>query len=193
MKFEKMWNHPEEGEMFEVEFTKKFVILLGPNGAGKTTMMRAIESEMRGKEDYRVVNDDAAKKGDNIRNVFDPQHLVATRFSSEGETLSYTLGTMLGKVRYHAEKEGKKTILCMDKADSGLSIDRIRELAYVLKKYTAPTVELIVMSANSYELANEYRDVAEYYWVSDKKFIELPDTYEGFISLYPRDEEEGKW
>lgn len=182
MKFKKCRIHPEEGKRFEVELNKKITVLLGRNGDGKTTMLRAIEQELEDSE-FKVVNDDAANRGDDMYNVFDPVHIVSTRFSSEGETLVHTLGIMLGKVGTHIHR-GNKVVLCLDKMDSGLSVDRIKEAADFLKDTVAKDVELMIVTANSYELASQFRDVADFFWVKEQKFIELPNSYEEYIKLY---------
>lgn len=182
MKFKKCYIHPEEVELFKIELNKKITVLLGKNGDGKTTMLRSIEQELKGSE-FKVVNDDARDRGDNMSNMFDPEHIVSTRFSSEGETLVHTIGIMMGKVGAYIRK-GNKVILCLDKMDSGLSIDRIKEAADFLKETVVKDVELIIITANSYELASQFRDVADFFWVKEKKFIELPSSYEEYIKLY---------
>lgn len=185
MKFKRLYIHPEEGEAFEMELNSKITVLLGKNGDGKTTMMRAIEQELTHREenDFIVINDDAANRGDTMHNVFDPRHIMASRFSSEGETLINTIGTMTGKIGA-AIQTGKSVVACFDKADSGLSIDRIIEFTDFLHGFLVKDVEMIVISANSYELASQFRGKAEFIWVKDKKFIELPENYEDYIKMY---------
>lgn len=189
MKLDKLWNHPEDGDYIEFDFDKKITLLLGKNGDGKTSFMRSIEQKLRHDEEFFVINDDARNRGDHMGNIFDPEHLVSTRFSSEGETLIHTIGTMLQKVKYHHDK-GQKVILCLDKADSGLSIDRIKEVVdFLLDKDVSPLIHRLVVSANSYELASQFligsrENDTNTLWIKDMTSIKIPSTYKEFIDLY---------
>ena len=181
MKFDKLFIHPE-GDCFSLDLPK-LIVLLGPNGAGKTTMLNAIEAEAEKKDDCTVINDDVSRHGDTIGNVFDPVHITSTRFSSEGESMIHSFGLMLGKVGRAAKLADKKIILCLDKVDSGLSFDRIQEMISVLTEYVMKDCELLAISANSYELPYLLKDVAKFYWIPTKEFIEL-GTFEEFVSMY---------
>lgn len=175
------YKHPE-GEAFEFEFKSKFIVLMGKNGAGKTTMMNAIEQELDHKDNIIVLNDDARNRGDTMSNVFDPQHIMSTRFSSEGESLIHTFGAMFQKVGYHV-KQKDRIILCLDKVDSGLSYDRIKEVVEFLEEFMVKEVEHIVISANSYELASLLKDKAEFYWVETNEYFEL-GSWDEFVKRY---------
>jgi len=182
MKFKYCRIHPEKGSPFELELNKKITVLLGKNGDGKTTLLRSIEAELQNTE-IKVINDDARERGDDCNNIFDPAHILFTRFSSEGETLFYTIGMMIKKIGYYV-RQSKKVVVCLDKVDSGLSIDKIKEAADFIKESLIKDIEMTIISANSYELASQFKGIADFYWVKKKAFIELPNTYEEFIKLY---------
>lgn len=177
----KCYNHPEE-KPFAAEFHKKLVVLLGKNGDGKTTMLKSIEQQFKD-EEHVVINDDLARKGDSIENIYNMNHIAQTRFSSEGECLYYTVGLVAEKIG-RAVASGKKVIVCLDKLDSGLSYDRILDVADFIYSMLESGPEMIFVSANSYELASQFVDLAEYYWVKEKKTISFPGNYSDYIALY---------
>ena len=191
MKIYEAFKHPERGDSFIFETNKKIVVLLGRNASGKTTMMRSFKMELENREDdrYIVINDNLqdidVTKGYN--GMFDPNHLIQ-RWSSEGERIGYAFGNIIEKIGYHV-KQKDKVVCLFDRLDSGLSYNRIKEIADFCKETLVEDVELIVVSANSYELAVQFKDEADFYWVHDNKFIDLPSTFEEFIKMYEVEEE----
>lgn len=180
----KLYKNYEGDNSFEFEPRNKITIIVGRNGSGKTAMLHFIQEEM--KKDYAVINDDAGQRGDTLANQFDPQHLMYTRFSSEGETLGYSIVQMLLKAK-HFKGKGEKVVLCLDKIDSGLSYDNIVSVSDLIKEQVANDVDYIFITANSYELASQFKDFS-FYSVEKNEFIEL-GSYDDFIKLYNIQEE----
>jgi ABC-type branched-subunit amino acid transport system ATPase component len=181
MKLKKTYKHPEAGDYFTFETDEKIVVLIGPNGAGKTTMLDSFKQQME--ENYNIIYDNPQEIDGNVSHdaMFDPKH-VSHRWTSEGERMSYTLGNTLRRVG-ESVRNNKPTVVLFDRLDSGLSYDRIKEMADVVIEYVSKDVDFIAIAANSYELCYALKDVAKFYWVPTNEWIDLPN-FEDFIEMY---------
>ena len=89
----------------------------------------------------------------------DMTQLATAMVSSEGERIIVNLSRFIPKIRPAievAEQEGKILIILIDAIDSGMSIDKLRDVAELLDMI-AKDIEgkniYLVISTNNYELA----------------------------------------
>lgn len=133
----------------------------------------------------------------------DIRMLVTSAVTSEGENVSMNFAyqvKMLGKAVMQAEKERKELIVLLDAIDSGLSIDRARELRsfldFIGNENTAKGVRVYtIMAVNHFELAKQpadcvnvrsgehlifsaYSDYAEFICSFNEKAWKKPLTYD---------------
>ena len=192
----------------EFEFQEGLTVLVGCNGAGKTTLMTHLKRELEHLNIpvWTYGNEGSKHRTMERAGFFNDIETLATMMcSSEGENISNAFGAELGKVRKFILDPPKRSFwdiddddedasdemldpherwVLLDAVDSGYSIDNIMDLKgiFTLMQRDARGVGntlYIVVSANSYELANgencmdvytgkykHFKDYEEY-----KKFI----------------------
>lgn len=173
-------------------------VLCGCNGSGKTTLLKQLKENLRKEKIPFISFDNLCEGGDHSmsESLFNHQVslLSAMILSSEGENIMINIGKTArkigGKIREilqdrdkkTAEKKGTEFFIFMDAADSGLSIDNIRELKDFLAMVQedskkAGIIPYIVASANEYELAKGEQCLA----IDTLSYTAFPD-YEAYCS-----------
>ena len=199
------WHNLHDG--FELEIQPGFTALVGPNGAGKTTMLRQIKAFTQENNidiwEYSNLHDGGAMAREKYQLLGDIRMLATSAVTSEGENVSMNFAyqvKMLGKAVMQAEKERKELIVLLDAIDSGLSIDRARELRsfldFIGNENTAKGVRVYtIMAVNHFELAKQpadcvnvrsgehlifsaYSDYAEFICSFNEKAWKKPLTYD---------------
>ena len=129
--------------------------LVGPNGAGKTTLLTQLrdyaKNAARAKR-FKVLDySNIVDGGDNAMQSYlssgDMTRLATSMTSSEGERIIVHLSRFVPKIKpaiEEVEREGKTLLILIDAIDSGMSIDKLRDIAGNV---------YLVISTNSYELA----------------------------------------
>ena len=151
-------------------FEPGVTVLLGCNGSGKTTLMREIEKRL--KEDgvetysYDIKNANQKLSGGLVTGGLNAENsalYLMSKFMSEGEQMKCHLEILVpdfGRYVSNVEKNDvREGWAFFDSLDSGWSIDNCKEFAEfldntVLKSKPESTDLYILISANSYELAN---------------------------------------
>ena len=141
--------------------------LVGPNGAGKTTLLtqlRDYAADTARRNRFKVLNYSNMTDGGDVAmqsylSCGDMTQLATAMVSSEGERIIVNLSRFIPKIRPAievAEQEGKILIILIDAIDSGMSIDKLRDVAELLNMI-AKDIEgknvYLVISTNNYELA----------------------------------------
>lgn len=141
--------------------------LVGPNGAGKTTLLtqlRDYAANTARRNRFKVLNYSNMTDGGDVAmqsylSCGDMTQLATAMVSSEGERIIVNLSRFIPKIRPAievAEQEGKILIILIDAIDSGMSIDKLRDVAELLDMI-AKDIEgkniYLVISTNNYELA----------------------------------------
>lgn len=141
--------------------------LVGPNGAGKTTLLtqlRDYAADTARRNRFKVLNYSNMTDGGDVAmqsylSCGDMTQLATAMVSSEGERIIVNLSRFIPKIRPAievAEQEGKILIILIDAIDSGMSIDKLRDVAELLDMI-AKDIEgkniYLVISTNNYELA----------------------------------------
>lgn len=142
-------------------------VLVGCNGCGKTTLLLQLEESikqmMKNDKTVKLLKfDNAEQGGDNFRqrSLFydDMDSFMSSIGSSEGELITLSFGTCVAKQVgsiMRSNKDVKEFYILIDGVDSGLSIDRIRDLLKFFKFVQHENRETnfyIIASANSYEM-----------------------------------------
>ena len=171
-------------------------ILLGPNGTGKSMSIRLMEEELSKYKDIKVVSystsqDDTVKKHTSPMD-FRPEALAAA-FLSEGERMNNSFFIWIEDILLSAvlKEPSKELYIFIDEADSGLSIDKIneafRDIIFIIKEEHRRGRKIhLVLTANSYELAEIFKDeyeIASYIWVPTDEYI-LLGSYNRFKKRY---------
>lgn len=151
---------------FTLTISPGFTALVGPNGAGKTTLLQQIkEYADREKIDvweYSNLRDGGRAAIERYTLYGNVQNIAAAMMSSEGECVALNFGNRVGAlgqtVRHHVKAE-KPLIVLLDSIDSGVSIDRARELRglfdLIVEHDISEGAEIyIIMAVNHYEIAN---------------------------------------
>lgn len=166
-------------------------VLVGCNGAGKSTLLSYIKNDLD-KNDipvfmYDNVHDGGSRSTSNA--IFRNQiSLAATLFcSSEGEKINLNIQQIAGQLgQFIRQNQDKHEIwMLFDAIDSGFSIDNIQEtknnlFTTIISYCESRGIDIyIVVSANSYEMANGERCMD----VWDGKYVRFNnyDEYKGFI------------
>ena len=141
--------------------------LVGPNGAGKTTLLTQLrdyaKNTARAKRfkvlDYSNIVDGGDKAMQSYLSSGDMTRLATSMTSSEGERIIVHLSCFVPKIKpaiEEVEREGKTLLILIDAIDSGMSIDKLRDIAGMLNMI-AKDIEgknvYLVISTNNYELA----------------------------------------
>ena len=139
-----------------------YTALIGPNGAGKTTLLHQIRKLAEERKDISIWKYSNEQDGGHYAKDYyihnnQAENLCRVLFSSEGEQVVVNLGARLKNLKaaiQDAKSQGKKLLILFDAVDSGLSIDRARELRGLLDIIAKDGGDFVylVVSANQYEL-----------------------------------------
>lgn len=171
-KFKIIRNYWEKDEILyrkaNIEINPGVTVLVGCNGSGKSTLITQLKSLLdKEKITYTSFNN-LLDGGENARSwagfCGNFPFLATAVMSSEGENIVMNIGNYAVKIRKAVDlaesKENKEVWIFFDAADSGLSIDGIKEvktklLNLVQDDCKAKGVEVyIIISTNAYEFAN---------------------------------------
>jgi len=196
------------------DFDYGITVLLSPNGVGKTTTLLNIQRELSDNQYIKTIlyshHDESCKtsKGASKLDFSDrfTEDVINSFFVSEGQELEYSFVNWLTdnvfpifwEIKEKGKTQYKELVLLIDELDSGLSIDKIKNAIEVFpiliddaKKYGIKLK--IILTANSYELASEFKENA--IWILSKKKIDI-STYNKFqkqyIDYYNKQKEEEK-
>ena len=172
-KFKIIRNYLEEDQILyrkaNIEIDPGLTVLVGCNGSGKTTLINQLKRLLdKGKKLHIQDFDNLFDGGENARSwagyTGDFSFLATAVMSSEGENILMNIGNYAAKIGKEVTsvltKENKELWAFFDAADSGLSIDGIKEIknklfSIIEKDCKTKGIELyIVVSTNAYEFAN---------------------------------------
>jgi predicted ATP-binding protein involved in virulence len=180
------------------DFKNEISVILAPNGGGKTTTLINLETELKKKNIsvflYSHYKDNYKLGKQGRDEIFaDVNNVIYSHFKSEGEELQYSFNEWLEKnifnvmfsIREH-KSNIKELCILIDELDSGLSLDKIIDTVSIFEHFlkdarNAGVKMKIILSANSYELASQYKNSC--YWLKTGKLIKI-DTYDDFKCLY---------
>ena len=146
--------------------------------------------------EYSNLHDGGAMAREKYQLLGDIRMLATSAVTSEGENVSMNFAyqvKMLGKAVMQAEKERKELIVLLDAIDSGLSIDRARELRsfldFIGNENTAKGVRVYTIMANQpadcvnvrsgeHLIFSAYSDYAEFICSFNEKAWKKPLTYD---------------
>ena len=143
----------------EVRFKPGMNFIIGPNGSGKSTILKMIENiHAKQDSDFELVAiDDRRDGGDKLvskATLYGDFTTVSTMFSSsEGERILIYLGSCLSTLKEKIQENKKKAfVILLDSLDSGLSVDRIKEINDVFENYVAKEADnvYIIAAVNTY-------------------------------------------
>jgi len=170
-------------------------VLVGCNGSGKTTFLLAVKEHLKREEIPYLFYDNLRDGGDTARQkagFFGDISFLATAIcASEGENISMNIGRFAYQIGVEIDKyiNGRKRPqeiwILIDAADSGLSIDNVREMKQYLFSFIMEDCKKVgikpyfLVSANEYELVRgeQCYDVARCEYVEFKAY----DEYANFI------------
>lgn len=181
-----------------------FTVIIGPNGTGKSMSLDSIKKELEQQDvqiaHFGAVNDNAIKKVNFYSDS--PEKIMGamgSKFSSEGEELSYSFKQWFQDYAMYALLKGKETEkdiwFLLDELDSGLSYDRIRLIVEQLE--FIQTMELnegrhlhVVLTSNSYELVSAVQKNVSNYEIlnveTNENITDKIHSFEDFIQLYQK-------
>lgn len=179
-------------------FKNDISVILAPNGGGKTTTLNNLKKELEKKNIkvflYSHYNDSFKLGKNNYPEIFNkPENIIYSKFKSEGEELQYSFEEWLEKNIFKLMfgiREGMihidELVLLIDELDSGLSLDKIKETISIFELFfidakKSNTKLKIILSANSYELASQFKDSC--YWLKTGKLVNI-ENYNNFEKLY---------
>ena len=147
------------------EFKPGVNVLVGCNGSGKTTIIKCLQDILRYNNfKYRSYDNLRSGSSNSVSRAFfygDMEFGVSMLSSSEGEGIVINLGKYFQTIVKFANEYKNKVcppIVFLDAIDSGMSIDNIDDLSYVLNDICQKNPRLyIIISANSYELTRGNR------------------------------------
>lgn len=151
-----------------IEIDPGLTVLVGCNGSGKTTLINQLKRLLDKEKITYTSFDNLFDGGENARSwagyTGDFSFLATAVMSSEGENILMNIGNYAAKIGKAVTsvltKENKELWAFFDAADSGLSIDGIKEIknklfSIIEKDCKTKGIELyIVVSTNAYEFAN---------------------------------------
>lgn len=181
---------------FTLTLSPGFTALVGPNGAGKTTLLQQIkEYADREKIDvweYSNLRDGGRSATERYMFYGDVQNMASSMMASEGECVALNFANRVGElgqiVRQHVEIK-KPLIILLDSIDSGVSIDRAKELRglfdLIIEHDILPESAKVymIMAVNHYELANASADCVNVRNGKHMKFDSY-DKYAEFICQF---------
>lgn len=174
-----------------VEFQTGVTVLVGCNGIGKTSLLDNIKRVLRKENVPCITFDNLQDGGANARSEMafygNFEFVGASMCSSEGESIVMNLGRMASKIgNFIRNNPNEKELwILFDAIDSGLSIDNIVDVKELLFKTILEDTNninkdiYIVVSANSYEMANS-ENCLDIYGMKYKTF-KTYNNYRKFI------------
>lgn len=192
---DKKLEHPFYHNMITLKsLTKDLVILLGPNGSGKSMSMMNLEQECKRKKINYIKY--STKQNDIVLKASNPFKMdlkgMSCAFHSEGERMCDSFYDWCNSIMLKEllTKETDLYIL-IDEADSGLSIDRLKEsleqLVHILEleKQKHPNrIVKFIFTCNSYEMYEIIKTKdSKTIWLPTKEEIS-PRTYSQFKQRY---------
>ena len=181
---------------FNLKLKPGFTALVGPNGAGKTTLLvqlREYAQENKIKYwEYSNLSDGGEMAMDRYLLMGNMRMLATAVCSSEGEKLVGNFANRLsemGKKVKAALKSGEPLVVLLDSIDSGISIDRAREIRDFLLSIENEEVLKsggnihIVMAVNHYEIAKSPVDCVNVR-TGEHIVFKSYDEYANFICNY---------
>lgn len=147
-----------------LSFQKGLTVLVGCNGAGKSTILKNIKHHCKSKDIDYVSYDNQYDGADALKSkagMYGDFAMVANLMcASEGEGISLAFGDFVRSLRnfIHRKNKNPEKWILIDALDSGFSIDNVLEVKkmfeFVMKDAPSDTEVFIVVSANTYEVAN---------------------------------------
>ena len=133
--------------------------IVGPNGSGKTSLLHQLEDYAE-KNKYEILSysDTVDGRGNSIsklayHNQF--QDVANLMMSSEGESIYYNFGFTVQSIG-SIIRQNKKAFILIDGIDSGMSIDKLREIRDVFDNIISKDIVgrdiYIFITANNFEL-----------------------------------------
>ena len=151
-------------------FRTGYTCLIGPNGTGKTTALRQIKDYCaQNRKDFLLLSYDNLTEGSN-RKFYDYIQtgnftaLTSVFNGSEGEGIHFHMGEFAsdcGEAMSTAMKTKQKLVILADGADSGMSIDLLRDLRKNFFELADRETEkhgveaYIIITSNNFELARD--------------------------------------
>lgn len=177
------------------DITKPITVLLGPNGTGKSQSLINLKYQLKKQDinytEYSTSHDDIVQKGAPAFGSWDPWKL-AQAFTSEGERMiasffDWTNTDLLREILTNT----KPLYILVDEADSGLSIDRLKEsLEQIVQIITMEHERKhrdihIIFTCNSYEMYKQLKteNYTDFIWVPTKEHVNF-NTFEDFEKPY---------
>lgn len=171
-------------------------VLCGCNGSGKTALLKQLKDRLE-EEKIPVISFNNLSEGGDYSlsaslHTNRMNDVVSMMLSSEGENIMFNIGKTAQEIGNRVRKIlqekpdgkeiGSELFVFMDAADSGLSIDNVRELKDLFamveedcRRYGI--IPYIVISANEYELAKGEQCLA----INTLSYTAFPD-YESYSS-----------
>lgn len=181
---------------FNLKLKPGLTALVGPNGAGKTTLLGQLREYTQENKikywEYSNLSDGGEMAMDRYLLSGNMRMLATAVCSSEGEKLVSNFANRLGEMgkKVKAALKLKETLaILLDSIDSGISIDRAREIRDFLLSIEDEEVSksggdiYIVMAVNHYEIAKSPVDCVD---VRTGKHLTFKsyDEYANFICNY---------
>lgn len=172
-----------------IEIKNGLTVLVGCNGIGKTTLLNIIKTQLENQNIPVIQYDNYKDGGHNAMSELSffgkTTDVVQRMCSSEGENIVANADRFSHKlVNFIEENKNKDEMwLLMDAVDSGMSINNIidikEQLFYFMCNMDLKATVYIIVSANSYEMANGEQcfDVLR----GNYKKFETYDAYKTFI------------
>lgn len=155
---------------FNLTLNPGFTAIVGPNGAGKTTLISQIKQYAHENNiktwSYSNVTDGGETAMSRYVMNGDIHALASAWCASEGEKLIQNFANRINKMGTlirKSVKDNSPLIILLDAIDSGLSINKTRELRDFIKMIETTDLNTehqiyIIMAANQYELVKEPTD-----------------------------------
>lgn len=151
-------------------FTPGITSLVGCNGSGKSTLIDHYLIPYLKDNGIALINwNDRHQGGSMLMDKFlnfsgDMEGLAYMTLSSEGERISYGLGSILGDIgKGIRQNKDKQFVVTLDAIDSGMSVDEIIQIRELFLDVIIPDAQhnnctlYIVIAANNFEWCNDER------------------------------------